>query len=181
MGKKNLKAPMEDIFEAWRDYLQELDDIVRSDSRTSFCKGDSVETIMETAECFQQELQNCGQPTVPTTSPTLKSKNLRGFEKEVIFASWRHNLTNPDGDSSENLFVKNDSFQAENYFASWKRNLKDDFPVSDSEIDPESILEDWIQNFEGPKTDKQESNKMLKNKQRNQRRSKKGSPNKHQN
>ena len=36
--KKNLKAPMEDIFEAWRDYLQELDDIVRNDSRTSFCK-----------------------------------------------------------------------------------------------------------------------------------------------
>ena len=36
--KKNLKAPMEDIFEAWRDYLQELDEIVRNDSRTSFCK-----------------------------------------------------------------------------------------------------------------------------------------------
>ena len=36
--KKNLKAPMEDIYEAWRDYLQELDDIVRNDSRTSFCK-----------------------------------------------------------------------------------------------------------------------------------------------
>merc|ERR1711971_320659 len=28
--KKNLKAPMEDIFEAWRDYLQELDDIVKT-------------------------------------------------------------------------------------------------------------------------------------------------------
>merc|ERR1719384_2325289 len=77
--KKNLKAPMEDIFEAWRDYLQELDEIVRNDSGTSFCKGESVE----------------------------------------------------------------------------------------------SILEDWFHNFEGPKMDKQDSNKMLKNKQRNQRRSKK--------
>ena len=38
--KRNLKAPMEDIFEAWRDYLQELDEIVRNDSRTSFCKVD---------------------------------------------------------------------------------------------------------------------------------------------
>jgi len=166
--KKNLKAPMEDIFEAWRDYLQELDEIVRSDSRTSFCKGESVESILETAESYQQELQYCGQPTVFTTPPSKANKKL-GLQKEVIFASWRHNFSNPN----EVSYVKNDSFQAENYFASWKRNLKQDLPVADSDIDPESILEDWVHNFEGPKMDKQDSNKMLKNKQRNQRRSKK--------
>jgi len=166
--KKNLKAPMEDIFEAWRDYLQELDEIVRNDSRTSFCKGESVESILETAESYQQELQYCGQPTVFTTPPSKANKKL-GLQKEVIFASWRHNFSNPN----EVSYVKNDSFQAENYFASWKRNLKQDLPVADSDIDPESILEDWVHNFEGPKMDKQDSNKMLKNKQRNQRRSKK--------
>merc|ERR1712156_861805 len=167
--KKNLKAPMEDIFEAWRDYLQELDEIVRSDSRTSFCKGESVESILETAESYQQELQNCGQPTVFTTPPSKANKKL-GLQKEVIFASWRHNSSNPN--EVPNAF-KNDAFQAENYFASWKRNFKHDLPMADSEIDPESILEDWVHNFEGPKMDKQDSNKMLKNKQRNQRRSKK--------
>jgi len=167
--KKNLKAPMEDIFEAWRDYLQELDEIVRNDSRTSFCKGESVESILETAESYQQELQNCGQPTVSTT-PSSKSNKKLTFEKEVIFASWRHNFSNPN--EVPNAF-KNDAFQAENYFASWKRNFKHDLPMADSEIDPESILEDWVHNFEGPKMDKQDSNKMLKNKQRNQRRSKK--------
>jgi len=184
--KKNLKAPMEDIFEAWRDYLQELDDIVRNDSRTSFCKDESVESILENAENYQQELQNCGQPTVPTTSTSFHPKcKKKGFEKEVIFASWRSNLTMPDDYSqacnSDFYFFKNDSYQAENYFASWKRNLNDCQSRSDSEIDPESFLEGWVHNFEGPmdaKMDKQES-KMLKNKQRNQRRSKKG--NKQQN
>jgi len=184
--KKNLKAPMEDIFEAWRDYLQELDDIVRNDSRTSFCKDESVESILENAENYQQELQNCGQPTVPTTSTSFHPKcKKKGFEKEVIFASWRSNLTMPDDYSqacnSDFYFFKNDSYQAENYFASWKRNLNDCQSRSDSSIDPESFLEGWVHNFEGPmdaKMDKQES-KMLKNKQRNQRRSKKG--NKQQN
>merc|ERR1711971_337982 len=184
--KKNLKAPMEDVFEAWRDYLQELDDIVRNDSRTSFCKDESVESILENAENYQQELQNCGQPTVPITSTSFHPKcKKKGFEKEVIFASWRSNLTMPDDYSqacnSDFYFFKNDSYQAENYFASWKRNLNDCQSRSDSSIDPESFLEGWVHNFEGPmdaKMDKQES-KMLKNKQRNQRRSKKG--NKQQN
>jgi len=166
--KKNLKAPMEDIFEAWRDYLQELDEIVRNDSRTSFCKGESVESILETAEGYQQELQHCGQPTV-FTAPSSKANKKLGFEKEVIFAAWRHNFTIPN----EISYYKNDSFQAENYFATWKQNLKHDMPMADSEIDPESLLEEWVHNFEGPKMDKQDSNKMLKNKQRNQRRSKK--------
>jgi len=172
--KKNLKAPMEDIFEAWRDYLQELDEIVRNDSRTSFCKDESVESILETAQSYQQELQYCGQPTVLSTPTSKAGKKKVGFEKEVIFASWRHNLSNPNECCyAEDVKNQTDLFQAENYFASWKRNLKDDSPVADLDFDPESILEDWIHNFEGPKMDKQESNKMLKNKQRNQRRSKK--------
>ena len=123
---------------------------------------------METAEGYQQELQHCGQPTV-FTAPSSKANKKLGFEKEVIFAAWRHNFTIPN----EISYYKNDSFQAENYFATWKQNLKHDMPMADSEIDPESMLEEWVHNFEGPKMDKQDSNKMLKNKQRNQRRSKK--------
>merc|ERR1712086_188387 len=106
------------------------DDIVRSDSRTSFSKDESVETILENAENYQQELQNCGQPTVltPSTSTSFHPKcKKKGFEKEVIFASWRSNLAIPDDYSqacnSDFYFFKNDSYQAENYFASWKRNL----------------------------------------------------------
>merc|ERR1712203_453324 len=73
--------------------MGELDDIVRNDSRTSFCKDESVESILENAENYQQELQNCGQPTVPTTSTSFHPKcKKKGFEKEVIFASWRSNL-----------------------------------------------------------------------------------------
>merc|ERR1711878_54824 len=78
--KKNLKAPMEDIFEAWRDYLQELDEIVRNDSRTSFCKGESVESILETAESYQQELQYCGQPTILSTPTSKGGKKKAGFD-----------------------------------------------------------------------------------------------------
>ena len=141
-----------------------------------------MESILENAENYQQELQNCGQPTVPTTSTSFHPKcKKKGFEKEVIFASWRSNFAMPDDYSqacnSDFYFFKNDSYQAENYFASWKRNLNDCQSRSDSSIDPESFLEGWVHNFEGPmdaKMDKQES-KMLKNKQRNQRRSKKGS------
>ena len=91
--KKNLKfrpnnAPVEDIFEAWRDYLQELDDLLSSSlpssttsSRHSSGEGDneikiqtakqekigeSSENILETALVYQKELQSCGQPTVRT-------------------------------------------------------------------------------------------------------------------
>ena len=91
--KKNLKyrpnnAPVEDIFEAWRDYLKELDDLLSSSlpsstasSRHTSGEGDneikvqnakqeqiseSSENILETALVYQKELQSCGQPTVRT-------------------------------------------------------------------------------------------------------------------
>merc|ERR1711894_464054 len=92
--KKNLKfrpnnAPVEDIFEAWRDYLQELDDLLSyslpsstTSSRHTSGDGDnevklqnanqeqiaeSSENILETAMVYQKELHTCGQPTVKTT------------------------------------------------------------------------------------------------------------------
>ena len=94
MLKKNLKfrpnnAPVEDIFEAWRDYLQELDDLLSyslpsstTSSRHTSGDGDnevklqnanqeqiaeSSENILETAMVYQKELHTCGQPTVKTT------------------------------------------------------------------------------------------------------------------
>ena len=89
--KKNLKyrpdnAPVEDIFEAWRDYLQELDDLLSSSLSSSLASSrhpsgtdddeikiknakqeeitESSENILETAVVYQKELQSCGQPTV---------------------------------------------------------------------------------------------------------------------
>jgi len=169
--KKNLKAPMEDIFEAWRDYLQELDEIHSNDSRTSFCKGDSMEDILSSADCYQKELANCGQPTVKTV------KNEKpNYAKEIVFASWRHNLYVPQ----EYNEVK---YQAENYFASWKYNLKTP-EINQNYEEVEDIFEDCIGHFNQAdqkvsrneeKVDHKMSRneeKMLKNKQRQQRRSK---------
>ena len=79
---------MEDIFEAWRDYLQELDDLLSSSLPSSATSsrhasgednkdvkiqsakqeqiGETSENILETALVYQKELQSCGQPTVRT-------------------------------------------------------------------------------------------------------------------
>ena len=91
--KKNLKfrpnnAPVEDIFEAWKDYLQELDDLLSgslpsSTQSSRHASGendneiqiqtaqqeqirDSSAHILETAMVGQKELQSCGQPTMKT-------------------------------------------------------------------------------------------------------------------
>jgi len=163
--KRNLKAPMEDIFEAWRDYLQELDEILSNDSRTSFSKGDSVEDILGSADCYQKELGNCGQPTVK------RVKNVYQYQKEIIFAGWRHNLATPS-DPSASDFEELYKYQAENIFASWKFNFKTDEKVQEEEV--EDILNgylEWINHFEEPKLSRNED-KMLKNKQRQQRKSK---------
>jgi len=91
--KKNLKfrpnnGPVEDIFEAWKDYLQELDDLLSGSlpSTTESSRHasgecdkeiqiqnaqqeqilDSSANILETAMVDQKELQSCGQPTMRT-------------------------------------------------------------------------------------------------------------------
>jgi len=158
--KKNLKAPMEDIFEAWRDYLQELDEILSNDSRTSFSKGDSVEDILSSADCYQKELANCGQPTVK------RVKN--DYQKEIIFAAWRHNLATPAPFSASYREYK---YQAENIFASWKFNLNTlEVVETVHEEGVEDIFEDWMSHLD-QKVSRNED-KMLKNKQRQQRKSK---------
>ncbi len=172
MLKKNLKPPMEDIFEAWRDYLTELDDILNNDSRTSFSKDESAEEILESAQSFQKTLLYCGQPTVK--SATLK--NL--FDAETIFASWRHNLTIPDQTFEQVSTLVNNKNKPESYFSAWKVNLKEE-----QDLDFESWFQEWNHNLDidvdvdcGYKLAKSDS-KMLKNKPRNQRKSKKN--NKH--
>jgi len=165
--KKNLKAPMEDIFEAWRDYLQELDEILSNDSRTSFCKGDSMEDILSSADCYQKELANCGQPTVKTVVKNEKPN----YAKETVFASWRHNLYTP-ADGQE---YKEAKYQAENIFAAWKYNLKTPEALGQNE-EVEDIFEAWLGHLNQAeqvehKMSRNEE-KMLKNKQRQQRRSK---------
>ena len=211
--KKNLKLPMEDIFEAWRDYLQELDDIISDDSRTSFSKGDSNEDILGTAVEFQQELQKCGQPTVRTavnknSSPNIpygtpctkiikKSQQpfpskIMNYDKEIFFASWRHNLTSGSTGSQSNLNENNDyydvsnkNYEAENHFSKWKHNLRDLKAIDEDQVleQAEDIFEDWIYNFHANELSRStsgsgtgnSSKQMLKNKQRQQRRSKKKS------
>jgi len=180
--KKNLKLPMEDIFEAWRDYLQELDDILSDESRTSFSKGDSMEDILGTAMDFQQELQKCGQPTVRTVNKIKKSNQpwpsrIMNYDKEIFFASWRHNLTNLDDENDYYQVSKN--YEAENHFSKWKHNLRDETIEEEDMKQAEDIFEDWIYNFHANELSRSPSGsgskQMLKNKQRQQRRSKKKS------
>jgi len=184
--KKNLKLPMEDIFEAWRDYLQELDDILSDESRTSFSKGDSMEDILGTAMDFQQELQKCGQPTVRTVNKIKKSNQpwpsrIMNYDKEIFFASWRHNLTNLDDENNENDYYQvSKNYEAENHFSKWKHNLRDETIEEDEDMkQAEDIFEDWIYNFHANELSRSPSGsgskQMLKNKQRQQRRSKKKS------
>jgi hypothetical protein len=187
--KKNLKLPIEDIFEAWRDYLQELDDIISDDSRTSFSKGDSMEDIFATAMDFQQELHKCGQPTVRTVNTKIIKKSsqpwpsrILNYDKEIFFASWRHNLRNPDAaenpDAENDYYqVSNKNYEAENHFSKWKHNLRDE-TIEEEEADmkqAEDIFEDWIYNFHANELSRStsggggSSKQMLKNKQRQQR------------
>jgi len=183
--KKNLKLPMEDIFEAWRDYLQELDDILSDESRTSFSKGDSMEDILGTAVDFQQELQKCGQPTVRTVNKIKKSNQpwpsrIMNYDKEIFFASWRHNLTNLDENHENDYYQVSKNYEAENHFSKWKHNLRDETIEEDEDMkQAEDIFEDWIYNFHANELSRSTSGggskQMLKNKQRQQRRSKKKS------
>jgi len=183
--KKNLKLPMEDIFEAWRDYLQELDDILSDESRTSFSKGDSMEDILGTAMDFQQELQKCGQPTVRTVNKIKKSNQpwpsrIMNYDKEIFFASWRHNLTNLDENNENDYYQVSKNYEAENHFSKWKHNLRDETIEEDEDMkQAEDIFEDWIYNFHANELSRSPSGsgskQMLKNKQRQQRRSKKKS------
>ena len=188
--KKNLKLPMEDIFEAWRDYLQELDDIISDDSRTSFSKGDSMEEILGTAVDFQQELQKCGQPTVRTVVNTKNSSpfnpygnkikksqqpwpsKIMNYDREIFFASWRHNLTTSNLDDYENDYSKNQvvnkNYEAENHFSKWKHNLRDQTIKEDEDMEhAEDIFEDWIYNFHATEWSRSPSGsgskQMLKN------------------
>jgi len=164
MLKKNLKVPMEDIFEAWRDYLHELDEILNNDSRTSFCKVDeSPEDILETCQgCYQKEMAYCGQPTIKSATKQKEPK----YAKEIFFASWRHNLDSNTDSFKEKEKIK---YQAENYFAEWKFNLMEDGMTMEQE-EIEAIFEDWVHNL-NHKLSRSDS-KMLKYKQRQQRRSK---------
>lgn len=162
--KRNLKAPMEDIFEAWRDYLQELDEILSNDSRTSFSTGETAEEILNSAQCYQKSLISCGQPTV-------KSAKKSTFDKEVIFAAWRHNLA-----IEEKVEIpEKKKYEPESFFANWKYNLKEEYGQDGYKA--ELILEDWLHNFEENNPICRSESKLLKNKQRNQRKSKKNNKN----
>lgn len=103
-------APVEDIFEAWRDYLQELDDLLSSEpSSTKSSRHSSgyesnneikvqtaeeeqicetSENILETALVYQKELHSCGQPTVRTvpydvSNERIKADVLKSFSMPV--------------------------------------------------------------------------------------------------
>ena len=142
-----------------------------------------MEDILATANCFgfQKELQDCGQPTVKSTPLSMTKPNkLRNvgawhYEKEIYFASWRHNLHVDDSANQNDAKFK---YQAENHFSKWMHNLREVKKPSvideESEMEVENIFEDWIFNFHANELSRSNS-KMLKNKQRQQRRSKKKS------
>ena len=101
--KKGLKfrpnnAPVEDIFEAWRDYLQELDDLLTTPSSSTVSSRhtsgsddtevqiqnaeldqiqESSENILETAAVYQKEMLSCGQPTVRTVPYDLSNERIK--------------------------------------------------------------------------------------------------------
>ena len=101
--KKGLKfrpnnAPVEDIFEAWRDYLQELDDLLTTPSSSAASSRhtsgsddtdaeihnaqldhiqESSENLVETAVVYQKEMLSCGQPTVRTVPYDLSNERVK--------------------------------------------------------------------------------------------------------
>merc|ERR1712203_963666 len=113
------------------------------------------------------------------------------YDKEIFFASWRHNLQSSNLENENNL-AENDYFsknyEAENHFSKWKHNLREyetieEMAEEDSMEQVEDIFEDWIYNFHANELSRStsgagggnSSKQMLKNKQRQQRRSKKKS------
>ncbi len=168
-GLKNTAAPVEDIFEAWRDYLQELDDLLSCPETTSFAKDAEPEDIFKS---WRKNNIDCGQPTVK--SATMKVKNSiitlkaltpnskdvkkakkarrpRKYEIETIFASWRrHEL---DDDENVNLRMKPyvSNFSAENFFSAWRHNLVESTEVrmiaDKVDVMPEVYFHDWRHNL----------------------------------
>lgn len=129
--KKNLKfkpnyIPVEDIFEAWRDYLLELDDLLSEGlgmEHLMYSSSDDVDSSSCSEEDMTQQLQQqpltaaelkdeevnddemglmeCGQPTVktaldPVSSSFVHKRKVKALQPEQLFAGWRFNLD--DGD-----------------------------------------------------------------------------------
>lgn len=215
--KKNIKlsqlaAPVEDIFEAWRDYLQELDDLLNSRStspndqslqdldtadifqawRHNLNHKDRLknlepeEQILSTSYVYQKELGACGQPTVKraagkvrntiitlnalagTKKVQKKRRRSRKYEKEIIFASWRHNLDDEQPIPNKTRPIEIEGLMPETIFNEWIHNL--------SVKPPHNKHHHYHSHKKQHKDAGEEANpKALKNKQRQQRRSRKKS------
>jgi len=117
--KRNLKLgpdPMEDIFEAWRDFLLELDCLMMSPPVT---------------------------PEIPDEAQKTLSRPIAKLDKETIFASWRNNLDVPDQPELR-LTSPWKQFHCEDMFAGWRHNFEKPQKVGGSKRpNPESCFEAW--------------------------------------
>lgn len=133
--KKNLKfrpnyIPMEDVFEAWRDYLGELDDLLTGGGGS---KKDEAPPAPEGLQLAHQEvfpvaegslemlaMSECGKPTVRTTttpSVACRERAVKSTTTAVVAAG------DSPPDEKRKAFRK--SLQPEEYFAAWRHNLTD--------------------------------------------------------
>lgn len=176
--KKNLKnggfTPMEDIFEAWRDYLQELDDLLSEDLSAPVSPEPNV--YVNPIESAVVKIKNS---VIEMKRKNEAKKNAR-LEKEVIFASWRFNFsTQPEVEERKKRnrkrivsYPEDDLFAAwrhnlveaplpqygpevrdtspEDYFSSWRRNLYSTHETkrkNSLRLDGEDIFADWLPNL----------------------------------
>jgi hypothetical protein len=141
---------------------------------------------------FQEELENCGQPTVKSATiknsiPSATTPNPK-ITAKVTFN--KDNKTPRKYEKEEPIQIgKGKKYQTEEIFSTWKHNLTLQLQrqgqraaIKVAQEDPEVIFSQWNQNFKiviETETEHQEmkmsrnEEKMLKNKQRQQRRSKK--------
>jgi len=133
--KKNLKlsgvTPIEDIFEAWRDYLQELDNLLSEDLSIP----SSPEPVL-------------GHSVEKRSMEFARRKREIRLEQDVIFASWRHNFVDTDV-IERRCRKRRKTFDAENFFASWRHNFQpnDRAPV-EKICSPENCFSAWRQIFD---------------------------------
>lgn len=144
-------APVEDIFEAWRDYLKELDDLLSSEpSSTQSSRHSSgyesndeikIQTAKEEKICESSEniLETaCGQPTVrrvpyDVTNERVKADVLKSFSIPVQVCGMPSKDDNrylPQGGRTKKLDTKKKKrtmkYQPEIYFAGWRQNFHDE-------------------------------------------------------
>ena len=88
--KKNLKhrssnVPVEDIFEAWRDYLQELDDLLSTSLPSSPDSSRHASTSNDESETPTQGTCQWYFRDIVISRIIIKSNSTRGISENIYF------------------------------------------------------------------------------------------------